>query len=101
MAALSAAEERALAAIDRDAVLTSLVDLLAVPSISGSDAECDVQHELAKELDELGLDVDLWAMDIAELTAADGFPGTETVRAEAWGLAGTSASDDAVPGPVL
>ncbi len=101
MADLSRAEERALAAIDRDAVVEALVDLLAVPSISGSDAECDVQHELAKEVDALGLDVDLWSMDVPALEAAEGFPGTETVRAEAWGLVGTRPGDDAVPALVL
>ena len=101
MAHLTRAEERALAAIDREAVVSSLVDLLAVPSISGSDAECDVQHELAKDLDALGLDVDLWAMDLAELEAADGFPGTEAERTEAWGLVGTWAGEGAVPGFVL
>jgi acetylornithine deacetylase len=101
VAPLSRAEERALAAIDRESVVTRLVDLLAVPSISGSDAECDVQHDLAKDLDALGLDVDLWAMDLAELEAADGFPGTEAERTEAWGLVGTWAGEDAVPGFVL
>jgi acetylornithine deacetylase len=101
VAHLSTAEERALAAIDREAVLTALVDLLAVPSVSGSDAECDVQHELAKQLDVLGLEVDLWSMDLAELEAAEGFPGTEAARREGWGLVGTWAGEDAVPGFVL
>jgi acetylornithine deacetylase len=101
VADLTRAEERALAAIDREAVVEPLVALLAVPSISGSDAECDVQHELAKEVDALGLDVDLWSMDVPALEAAEGFPGTETVRAEAWGLVGTRPGDDAVPALVL
>lgn len=101
MAQLSRAEERALAAIDRDALVTSLVSLLAVPSISGSDAECDVQHELAKEVDRLGFDVDLWSMDLDELQSADGFPGSETERTEAWGLVGTSAGQAGEPALVL
>jgi acetylornithine deacetylase len=101
MADLTAAEERALAAIDREAVVASLVDLLAVPSISGSDAECDVQHLLAKDLHSLGLDVDLWAMDLQELTTADGFPGTEAPRSEAWGLVGTQAGASDRPALVL
>lgn len=101
MAQLTRAEERALAAIDRDAVVTSLVDLLAVPSISGSDAECDVQHRLAKDVHALGLDVDLWAMDLDELTGADGFPGTEAPRNEAWGLVGTQAGESEIPALVL
>ncbi len=70
----SRAEERALAAIDREALTASLVGLLAVPSISGSDAECDVQHDLAKQVDALGFDVDLWSMDLPELEAAEGPP---------------------------
>jgi acetylornithine deacetylase len=98
---LSRAEERALAAIDRDAVVASLVDLLAVPSISGSDAEADVQHLLAKDVAALGLDVDLWSMDVDELSAADGFPGTEAERTEAWGLVGTQAGESDVPALVL
>jgi acetylornithine deacetylase len=101
VADLTRAEERALAAIGREAVVETLVDLLAVPSISGSDAECDVQHELAKEVDALGLDVDLWPMDVPALEAAEGFPGTETERAEAWGLVGTRPGDEAVPALVL
>jgi acetylornithine deacetylase len=101
MAELTVVEERALAAIDRSAILASLVDLLAVPSVSGTDAECDVQHRLAKDLISLGLDVDLWSMDLAELTAADGFPGTEASRSEAWGLVGTQAGGSDVPALVL
>jgi acetylornithine deacetylase len=101
VAQLSRAEERALAAIDREALVDSLVGLLAVPSISGTDAECAVQHDLAKEVDALGLDVDLWSMDLPELEAADGFPGTETARSEAWGLVGTQRGGSAEPALVL
>ena len=101
MAELSPVEQRALAAIDRSAVVSALVDLLAVPSVSGSDAECDVQHLLAKDVAALGLDVDLWSMDLEDLAAAEGFPGTETERAEAWGLVGTSPGASETPALVL
>ncbi len=101
MVHLSRAEERALGAIDRDTVVASLIDLLAVPSISGSDAEADVQHVLAKEVGALGLDVDLWALDVDGLAAAEGFPGTEAERSEAWGLVGTHTEDSDVPALVL
>lgn len=101
MVHLSRAEERALAAIDRDGIVLALAALLAVPSVSGTDAECDAQHLLAKDLHELGLDVDLWSMDVAELTAADGFPGAEAERTEAWGLVGTAAGGTEVPALVL
>jgi acetylornithine deacetylase len=101
VADLSCAEERALAAIDRSAVVSSLHELLAIPSVSGSDAESDVQHQLAKAVEELGLDVDLWSMDLDELAAVDGFPGTEAERSEAWGLVGTTAGASAPPALVL
>jgi acetylornithine deacetylase len=101
VAQLSRSEERALAAIDRTAVVSLLMELLAVPSVSGSDAECDVQHLLTKELQALDLDVDLWAMDIDALAATDGFPGTEADRREAWGLVGTRSGESAVPALVL
>ena len=98
---LSRAEERVLAAIDRGALVASLVGLLAVPSVSGTDAENDIQHDLAKEVDALGCDVDLWAMDLPELAAAEGFPGTETDRLEAWGLVGTRQGESAEPALIL
>ena len=101
MVHLSRAEQRALAAIDHSAVVSSLTELLAVPRISGTDAECDVQHLLAKEMQLLGLDVDIWAMDLDELVRADGFPGTEAERVEAWGLVGTRHGNSEIPALVL
>lgn len=101
MAQLSPAEERAVAAIDRSAVVASLVELLAVPSVSGSDAESDVQHMLAKQVEELGLEVDLWSMDLDDLVSAEDFPGAEAARSEAWGLVGTRAGEAGAPALVL
>jgi acetylornithine deacetylase len=97
----TAAEAQALQAIDRDAVAASLTELLAVPSVTGSDAESDLQHLLAKQLSALGMDVDLWPLDLPALAAADGFPGTEAPRSEAWGLVGTAAGDGDRPALVL
>jgi acetylornithine deacetylase len=94
VAPLTRAEERALAAVDRSAVAAALTELLAVPSVGGTDAEADVQHLLAKRLTRLGLDVDLWAMDLPALTADPAFPGAEVTRTEAWGLVGTAAGAD-------
>lgn len=105
MAPLTSAEERALAAVDREAVAASLTELLAVPSVGATDAEADVQHLLAKQLHRLGLDVDLWSFDLSALTAQAGFPGAEVERAEAWGLVGTGPGcedgPDDVPALVL
>ena len=86
---LTAAETSALHAVDAADTAALLTELLAVPSVSGSDAECDVQHLLAKRLERAGLDVDLWPLDLPALQAAEGFPGTEAPRTEAWGLVGT------------
>ena len=87
---LSDLELRALAWVDERELVRDLVELVAVPSVSGSDAECDVQHRLAKQAGELGLDVDLWQLDLDRLTADPAFPGWEAPRTEAWGLVASS-----------
>jgi acetylornithine deacetylase len=89
-------ELKALAFVDERELVRDLVELVAVPSVSGSDAECEVQHLLAKELGRLDLDVDLWPLDLAGLTADPEFPGWEAERTESWGLvASTSAGEEA------
>jgi acetylornithine deacetylase len=94
-------EARALDAIDADAAVSTLVELLAVPSVGGSDEESEIQHLLARRLHELDLDVDLWRMDLPALERMPGYPGAEVSRAEAWGLVGTSRVGDAEPALVL
>lgn len=84
---LTSVEQRALDAIDPASVVADLATLITVPSVSGSDEESEIQHHLATRVQELDLDVDLWQMDLDALTAAPGFPGMETERGEAWGLA--------------
>ncbi|MDX6362441.1 MAG: acetylornithine deacetylase, partial [Streptomyces sp.] len=88
-ARLSAEESAALEAVDEAAVAALLLDVLAVPSVTGSAAESELQHHLARHLDRLGLDVDLWPMDLAALRSDPDFPGTEVPREEAWGLVAT------------
>lgn len=92
--ALSADEAAALAAIDEAGTAGMLLDLLRVPSVTGSAAESELQHQLAGHLDGLGMNVDLWSMDLAELRGLPGFPGTEAPRDEAWGLAAVTPDDD-------
>ncbi len=87
---LSDLELRALAFVDERELVRDLIELVGVPSVSGSDAECDVQHRLAKQLRALDLDVDLWQLDLDRLTADPAFPGWEADRAEAWGLVAAS-----------
>ena len=87
---LSELELRALAFVDERELVRDLVDLVSVPSVSGSDAESDVQHRLAKQVRELDLDVDLWQLDLDRLTTDPAFPGWEAPRTEAWGLVASS-----------
>ena len=66
--------------------VTTLRDLIRIPSVSGSDAENDIQAHLAAELIGLGLDVDHWQIPLSCTLAAPDFPGVEVHRDEAWGL---------------
>jgi acetylornithine deacetylase len=91
---LTDAERRALDALDEPALHRSLLDLLAVPSITGSAAETELLHSLAGQAERMGLEVDLWQPDLAELRVDPEFPGTEAERSEIWGLvAGTEQRD--------
>ena len=63
-----------------------LASLVAIPSVGGTPAESDIQHVLAERLDDLGLEVDRWPLDLAGLAAEPGFPGSEVARTEAWGV---------------
>lgn len=98
-ASLNAAEAAALAAVDEAAVARTLLGLLAVPSVTGSAAESELQHLLAGELRRLDLETDLWSMDLRELRAAPGYPGAEVPREEAWGL--VASTRDGGDGPAL
>lgn len=94
---LSPALGRALDAITPARVVTVLQDLLAVPSVTGSAAESEAQHELALRYEELGLDTDHWSIDLNQTLKDPGFPGLEAPRSEAWGLVGTwpgTSTDD-------
>lgn len=62
--------------------------LVRTPSVSGADAEHEVQADLARLFADDGLEVDHWALPLDELTAHPDFPGVEVPRTEAWGLVG-------------
>ncbi len=94
----SPAEQRALDAVDERWALDRLIELIAIPSIGGSDAECDAQHRLAEHYQRLGLDSDLWSIDLPEALAHPDFPGSEVYRSEAWGLVGATGNGE---GPTL
>jgi acetylornithine deacetylase len=86
---LTSTECRVLDAVDATWVVDRLSRLVAIPSVGGTDAESEVQHELAGWLDELGCDVDTWQIDLEEARDAADAPGQEVERTEAWGVVGT------------
>ena len=73
---ISDTESRVLGYLDPARGTSDLLNLLAIPSITGSAAESEAQHWMAAQLQPLGLDVDLWSMDVASLQASGDFPGT-------------------------
>jgi acetylornithine deacetylase len=102
VAGLTDLEARVVQAVDETWVVDRLATLVAVPSVGGSTAECEVQHLLAGWLDGLGCDVDTWQIDLAEAAAAADAPGQEVERTEAWGVVGTlPAAESGSPALVL
>ncbi|MGY1606617.1 MULTISPECIES: ArgE/DapE family deacylase [unclassified Geodermatophilus] len=97
---LGAAEQAVLDALDVPALHRTLADLMRVPSVTGSDAESDLLGLLADRTARAGMAVDHWRIDVAELAARPGFPGTEVPRRESWGLV-AATGDDAGPTVVL
>jgi len=63
--ALSAAEQRALEALDFDALLLFLQRLIGIPSLGG--AESEAQRAVGAWVREAGLSVDEWPIDLSEL----------------------------------
>lgn len=91
----------ALDAIDTAELVSQLQVLLTVPSVTGSAAESAAQHLLAEQCRQAGLDVDLWPIDLPEVTADPGFPGMEAARSEAWGMVATHHGGSDGPTVVL
>ena len=98
--ALTSTEARVLDSLDEAEAVAALAELVAVPSVGGSPAEAEIQHLLAARLAALGLEVDLWPLDLAALRADPGYPGEEVDRAEAWGLV-ASTPDTPDPGVIV
>lgn len=90
---ITSAEARLLEAIDDVALVACLRDLVRTPSITGEDAEQDLQHAAAKDFRDAGLDVDLWQLDLEALRADPHFPGTEAPRTDGYGLVGITPGE--------
>ncbi|MCY7326022.1 MAG: hypothetical protein LH605_07835, partial [Microbacteriaceae bacterium] len=77
---LTPVEARVLDSIDETALVHSLIELIRVPSITGTDAESELQNAQAGQLLDAGLSVDAWKFDLDALRADSRFPGTEAPR---------------------
>jgi acetylornithine deacetylase len=69
-----------------DGLVQDLQRLVRIPSISGSDGENEIQHQLADDLRRWGLEVDQWQIPLAEALTDARFPGVEVERSQAWGV---------------
>lgn len=90
---LSGPERSVLGHLDEDALVESLVELVRIPSVGGTDAEVEVQERFAGMLGELDMDVDKWDIDLDEMMADPYFPGVEVERSQAVGVVGTSEGE--------
>jgi acetylornithine deacetylase len=84
----------ALANVRAEDLVAELQALLQVPSVTGTAAESEAQHRVEARMRAVGLDTDLWSIDLASTTADPDFPGSEAPRDEAWGLVGAWGDGD-------
>ena len=104
-----AIEQRVVDAVDVDALVADLSDLVAFAAVGGSAGEVAIQRWGALSLRRLGLDVDEWDIDLADERAQPDFPGMEVARDQLVGVVGTwpagsghpGRASDSVPGLVL
>ncbi len=85
---LSEREQSVLAALDERGLIEAFRALLRIPSLTGQEAEA--QRWLAQHMRQMGLEVDLWPIDVAAMRRHPQFPGMEVDRSghEALGLVG-------------
>jgi acetylornithine deacetylase len=97
----SPAERAVLRHLDESALTESLMELVRIPSMGGTDAEIEVQEVAAGMLRDLDSQVDRWDLDLDELMQDPWFPGVEVSREQAVGVVGTSPGDDGDAMPAL
>jgi acetylornithine deacetylase len=81
-------------AVQPERLVALLQQLIAIPSVTGSTAESEAQHHVAHRLDTMGLDTDVWSIDLPAIVADPEFPGLEAARDEAWGVVGSWRGGD-------
>ena len=82
-------------------VVADLVELVRIPSVTGSDAEHEAQAWMAARLGRDGLEVDHWEADLEAMLEAPACPGHEAPRDELWGVVGRLAGVDGGPSLLL
>jgi acetylornithine deacetylase len=97
---LSGQERSVLEHLDEEALVESLIELVRIPSVGGTDAEIEVQEHTAEVLKGLDTDVDRWDIDLEELRADPWYPGDEVERTAAVGVVGTT-DGEGLPGLIL
>lgn len=90
-------EEKVLAAIDLDAMLKFLCDLVAIRSLNGADEENTAQRRVAALMETWGFEVDLWDLDFTALRAHPAY-SVETERERGLGVVGSLGAGE---GPSL
>ncbi len=91
---LTRAEAKVLDSIDEDMLVETLVKMIQIPSVTGTDEESDIQLWHAQRLTEIGFDVDHWKLDLKQLAAHPDFPGTEAPRSDGYGAVGVLGSGE-------
>jgi acetylornithine deacetylase len=86
-------ERRLLDAIDTDALVADLAELVAFAPVGGSGGEVAVQRWCAARLRDLGLQVNEWDIDLAAEAAHPDFPGMEVEREGLVGVVATWSAD--------
>lgn len=87
---MSAVEQRVLDAIDFEAMLAYICELVAIRSLDGE--ETAVQQNVANKMRELGLEVDMWELDFAALSQHPSFC-VEVEREQGLGVVGIMGGD--------
>jgi len=85
-------ELRVLDAIDTNGLLALLCELIAIPSLDGSDAEVAVQERVANWMAQNGLRVDTWDLDFEMLRQHPAF-SWEVERPRGLGVVGVLGED--------
>ncbi|MBW3566219.1 MAG: ArgE/DapE family deacylase [Acidobacteria bacterium] len=88
-------EQSVVDAIDLDGLVETLSELIAFESCDGREVE--IQQHVARLLEEIGMETDVWEIDIPALER-DPFYSAEIERARALGVVGTRGGDR---GPTL